>query len=221
MEKEQIDQLYHLMRVASCSSHEELLALSQLSRHLLSGGDYLSLIQYSAFYGEKYLLEPVFKALVDHHVDFDRVVEFGAGLGWLSRGLASLYARAGLNTIGTLTIDKRAWGGIGIVADLETAEGIEEVRSSLGITDLILMCDFLHCVEDPTAFIDEFPDWPMAVLEYMPGDPEYIVSFHEQLERFGASSFIPEDLPSTFIGRDVDIVDLDMYVLVLASRRLR
>jgi len=222
MEKEQLDELYHLLRVAALSRNPgDTIAAANIADHLLRGGNYLSLVQYSAYYGNKYLLDPVYEALDSSDIEFGRIVEFGAGLGWLSRGLAVKYAASGRRTATYTTVDKRAWSAMDVVADLETENGISVAQDMLCADDLIIMADFLHCVEDPTRFIDEFPQWPMLVLEYMPTNTEHIVSFHEQLEHFGASSFIPEDIPSMFLCRDIEVTNIEPYVMILATERIR
>ena len=96
MKKEDLDQLYHLLRVVSndAANHKDVELSSVvfgMCKHLLCGGDYLSLIQYCAYYGENFLLEPTFKAIVATKWVPLRIVEFGAGLGWLGRGLSLIH----------------------------------------------------------------------------------------------------------------------------------
>lgn len=221
MEKDQIDELYHLLRVVS---NEEMppiydVSLHQvitgMTRHLLGGGDYLALVQYSAFYGEHFLLNRVSQVLVEAGWDeaIERVVEFGAGLGWLARGLSHRFG------VTSYTFDKRLWGLIDEVADLEEQEGRDQVKAVLKGGDLIVMCDFLHCLDNAFDILAEFSDYPMVVLEYSPKDPEHMLSYATQLERFGASTFTQEDLDTLFFGIETLRVDLDPYVMILADRR--
>ncbi|GAJ01343.1 unnamed protein product, partial [marine sediment metagenome] len=75
MHKEQYDQLYHLLREASNTcEQDELITIGGLVSHLFAGGDYLSLIQYSALYGEKFLLEPTYDSLVEFGMKPKRIV---------------------------------------------------------------------------------------------------------------------------------------------------
>lgn len=221
MDRDQLDDLYHLLRVASNTKvprtydinlHQVIIGMT---RHLLAGGDYLALVQYSAYYGEQYLLPRAAQVLVEAGWDesIDRVVEFGAGLGWLARGLGHLLS------VPAFSFDKRPWGGIDKYADLETQEGRDCVVAELKDGDIIVMCDFLHCLSNAFDILAEFSSYPMLILEYSPSDPDYAESYAVQLERYGASTFSKDDLDTLFFGIETLRVDIDPYVMILADRR--
>lgn len=226
MNKQEIDQLYHLLRQASNISEdrkintktclmpqEQINVIYGLCRHLLAGGDYSALVQFSQFYGESYLLGPTFREI---KYKFGptwqprRVVEFGAGLGWLGRGLAAKFGMLPL-----LLVDKRPWPLINLVADLESQEDKEVVLHEMKEGDLIVACDFLHCLEDPYEVMAGFDKWPIAVLEYRPADVSYLESYSEQISRYGASPVTTAFVESTFPGRKRHLADIDPYALAL------
>ncbi len=218
MNQQETDQLYHLLRRCFLGDSRDRQAVVGLTRHILGGGDYLSLIQFSAMYGEKYLLQPTAQAIKDSDIAFSRIVELGAGLGWLSRGLASYFAKND-KPKEFITIDKRPWGAITLLADLESPSDIASVKSILQEQDLIVMADFLHCVIDPEDFISSFGSWPIVMLESMPSNPEHLVSFHEQLAKFWATSFSPDDIEDLFTDRETEVLTIEPYVLVSAGKR--
>lgn len=185
MTREQFDELYHLLRVASNeaaeSKDQELSStIIGITKHLLEGGDYLRLIQYSAYYGRNFLLEPTYLAMKEAGWEPTRIVEFGAGLGWLGHGLANKFG-----LLPNLFVDKRHWVLIDIVADLETEQGLKTVSAALRPGDFIVMSDFLHCIEEPEQLLQRFVDYPIAVLEYGTEGRLYENSFNVQLERYG------------------------------------
>ena len=220
MKKDRLDELYHLLREVfnegdKASSTEITDAIYGLAGHLLAGKDYLRLIQYSAYYGRTYLLEPTFKAISEAGWQPARIVEFGAGLGWLSRGLASKFKIADV-----FTIDKRIWVATSLVANLETTDGITAVIHQMKDGDLIVMSDFLHCVTNPKEILETFDQWPIAILEYMPVDQDYASSWEYQLKRYGGNPIDPGDLSKMLssLGRHTDIKDLEPYVLILIGK---
>lgn len=233
MNKEQVDQLYHLLRVASnitgeatmaiegkpmsiktgLTPHEQVSVLYGLCRHLLAGGDYSALVRFSQYYGLSYLLGPTYESIRQKEWEFTRVVELGAGLGWLGRGLASKFG-----FLPPLFVDKRPWVLIDVVADLETESGREDVLRRLRADDLIIAADFLHCLGNPEEVMKYFSGWPAAILEYSPADIECAESYSIQIGRYGASSIMPETFREMFPGRKVDIVDLDPYILLLVDK---
>lgn len=226
MTREEIDQLYHLLRKVSniageidtttgLTPAEEISVYEGLCRHLLSGGDYLALVRFSSYYGTKFLVEPTYEATKKTGWEFSRIVEFGSGLGWLGRGLS---ARLGL--LPCMFIDKRPWTLTDVVADLETEKGREQVLGEMRDGDLIVMCDFLHCLDNPEEVLEPFSKWPMVVLEYMPTNPGHRKSYFTQISRYGATPFHPEGVTGVFEalpGRSVDAVDLDPYLLFLVK----
>lgn len=234
MNKEEVDQLYHLLRVASnidvgtyttvngrpadyktgLTPAEEVSVLYGLCRHLFAGGDYLALVQFSQYYGSRFLLDPIYEAIREKGWKPSRIVEFGAGLGWLGRGLAFK-----LGFLPTLSVDKRPWTLIDVLADLETEEGIAKVLAELSPGDLIVAADVLHCLDDPREVMEHFLEWPVAALEYCPADTEYVESYSTQISRHGASPLVPETLRGSFPDRSVDITNLDPYMLLLVESK--
>lgn len=226
MNKEQIDELYHLLRVTSnivqgkpvnlktgLTPAEEVSVLYGLCRHLLAGGDYNALIKFSAYYGERFLLEPTYRAIQRQNWSPTRVVDFGSGLGWLGRGLA-----ANLGLLPTLFVDKRPWTLVDVVADLETEEGRTRVFSMMKDGDLIVMSDFLHCLDNPKEVMEPFSRWPVAALEYCPTRVDYRDSYSTQVSRYGAKPVSSEALQDIFPSRRIDAEDLDPYILLLVDR---
>lgn len=220
MNKEQIDEFYHLLRVVSNSAKPELTLTVQegidifhgLSHHLLAGGDYPALVKFLQYYGEKFLIEPAFEHLSKTGWKYERVVEFGAGLGWLGRGIAS---RSGY--LPTLFVDKRPWALIDVVADLETTAGMYQVLAEMKPTDLIVMSELLHCLDAPKGVMETFSEWPMLVLEYCPVNPEYRNSYNAQIKRYGAKPISAGAYPGIFSDRKVDAIDLEPYILMLIA----
>ena len=220
MDKEQIDELYYLLREVSNEGNRQQSteitdAIYGLAGHLLAGKDYLRLIQYSRYYGEKYLLQPTREAIADRWGTPSRFVELGAGLSWLSRGLTSWFRIKDI-----LTVDKRPWMAIDVLADLETSDGIIAVYDQLKDGDVIVMSDLLHCVGSMGDILRAFPKYPMVILEYMPTDVRYADNYREQLKRYGGNPIEPGELEGLLyrIGRKADIKELDPYVLILIDK---
>lgn len=221
MEKHELDTLYHLLRKVSNEGNQQTSteitdAVFGLAGHLLAGRDYLRLIQYSRYYGEKFLLGSTYSAIENHRWFPKRLVDFGAGLGWLSRGLAVKFK--GIPEV--VTVDKRPWGGTDVLADLEELKGIELVYSQMKNDDIIVMSDFLHCITNPKEILTRFSAWPMVILEYSPIDEDWAKSYGEQVGRYGGNCITPEALTKILegISRGVDIQDLDPYILILVDR---
>ncbi len=225
VKKEQIDELYHLLRVVSNGdiSTEEFARTGRpqrevnrifhgLSRHLLAGGDYDALIQFSAYYGSRFLLKPACEAIDKTGWAPVGIVELGAGFGWFGRGVSALF-----ESIPCLFVDKRHWVLIDIVADLETEHGLSKVLSAMREGDLIVAADLLHCLDDPKGIMSRFSKWPMAILEYCPISNDYAESYTTQLRRYGANPLATEVFEELFPGRRVDIVDIDPYILLLVE----
>ena len=219
MDREQTDELYHLLRTVSNDAaggdRNQNDAVIWLAEHVLEGGYYLGLIKYSAFYGEKFLLQPTYEAIRNTEWKFNRIVELGAGLGWLGRGLASKFKIADV-----ITVDKRLWGAINLSVDLEAGNGKLAVDEVLREGDLIVMSDFLHCVVNPVAILNAFPGYPMAVLEYMSTNELFAGSFNKQLKRFGGNPISAEEMLGIVksTGRYTTIMNFDPYVLILIDK---
>lgn len=220
MNKEQMDELYYLMReVSNEANRQQTTELSDavygLAGHLLAGGDYLRLIQYSRYYGEKYLLQPTYEAILEKGWVPGRFVEFGAGLGWLCRGLAVMF-----KVKDALTVDKRPWTSIDVLADLELGSGMWKVDTYLKDGDVIVMSDLLHCVDNPRGIMSAFPVYPMAILEYMPTNKVWASNYREQIARYGGSPIDPGELTGMLAGlhRHTDTKYLDPYILILIDK---
>ena len=218
MDKEKIDALYHLLREVSNDGGKSpglTSVIHGLTSHLFTGGDYLRLIQYCEYYGENFLLQPTHEAILEKGWEPKRFVELGAGLSWLCRGLSFMFSTGDI-----LTVDKRCWAGIDILADLETSDGILAVYDQLKDGDVIVMSDFLHCIENPEDILRAYPGYPMAILDYMPTNEDYADSYTTQLKRYGGDPIYPGGLEDMLckIGRKADIKDLDPYVLVLIDK---
>jgi len=220
MDKQQIDELYHLLRVVSnmgasgigYTAHEESDIVYGLARHLLGGGDYSALVRFSMYYGRRFLTEPVREAIAKAGWRPSRIIELGSGLGWLGRSVGAEF-----NLIPCLFIDKRPWAFTDIIADLETEQGLGKILSVMEDGDLIVAADLLHCLDDPKGIMSNFSKWPMAVLEYAPTNEDYADSYSIQIKRYGATPIRPEDFVDMFPGRKVDIVDMDPYILLLVE----
>ncbi len=217
MNSKQWDQLYHLLRVVSNSpDEEEHAAAAGIATHLISGeagGYYRGLLTYLSFYGKRFLLEPVCKAITVRKLEFKRVVEFGAGTGWLADGISEHFKTLHLK------IDKRQWTARTMPADLETKEGIDSVLGILRPDDLIVMSDFLHCLDNPTMTMANFPDWNTVVLEYVPYSSAHMRSYKTALERFGAKPFCDRGrIAQIFTFRKRNTYDLDPYILTLVGK---
>ncbi len=221
MEKGQLDELYHLLREVSNEGSRTYPtditdAIYGLAGHLFAGTDYLRLIQYCKFYGEKFLLQPTYEAIQERGWQPSRIVEFGAGLGWLCRGLAVKF-----KTADVITVDKRPWVGTDILTDLETPAGRDQVKLLLKDGDIIVMSDFLHCVESPLDILKAFPECPMAILEYLPVNRAYAESYRTQLRRYGGNPIQSVELISDMLGglgRKADVRDLEPYILMLIDK---
>jgi hypothetical protein len=201
MEKAFIDELYHQLRELCVTDDIPAKeAISGLVSHLTrSDGDYPGLLKFLDYYGTLYVLPYVMVALKSTPtlLSASRVVEFGAGTGWLGRGIA---LRLGGKP--TLFVDKRQYTLIDVVADLESKNGVKRVLDEMQPGDLIVMSEFLHCLEEPRKVMEQFTRWPMVVVEYMPYNHSYGKSWSLQLEKFGPSPIasIREVFPRSLIS---------------------
>lgn len=216
MTKEQLDELYHLLRVASndtTPSGEEAACIRGLVGHLLLRPNYEALVRYCAMYGGKFLLEPTADMIIDSSIRPNRIVELGAGLGWLGRGIAAKFGY-----LPTLFVDKRPWALIDEQLDLEKPDDVEKLKTMLNPDDLIVMCDFLHCIEKPMDLINALADWNIVLLEYFPSRVDYRESFDRQLYRYGASLFPLPSLQAALQTRMIQCRIINPYVLYLLGK---
>jgi len=209
-----IDLLYHLLRKVHNSNDPELIeSVSALSKHLLCGGDYPSLLKFLSYYGTNFLLEDIIPIMRDikQEEKFERVVEFGCGYSWLSLGLYPY-----LDYVPTWKIDKRNWSLVDLVADLETTSGQQKVLDTLKPNDIIIMSEFIHCLDDPYNVMLPFKKWPKVVIEYMPTyPPDFSISYMEQISKYGCSPVTLTYLLNEVFGKSISKVeDLYPYVLV-------
>jgi len=212
---EQYDELYHLLRlISNIGDPEETGAVNDLISHILGGGDYWGLINYSAYYGHRFIAADAVKAIKETGWDFSRIVELGAGLGWFGAEISARYAM-----LPVVTVDKRTWPSVTMVADLETEVGLEMLASELRPTDLIVMCDFLHCIDDPQELLVRLNTWPLAILEYYPEKSSRRLSYSIQIARYGATPLSSVDFSGMLFpeGREVKRVHIEPYELMLVE----
>ena len=189
MEKEFIDELYHQLRLLYLSGDtQEKEAIRGITSHLTQSsstqGDYVGLLRFLSYYGERFLLKAVENAVRSAKLKANRIVELGAGFGWLGRGLSNIF------NVPAVFVDKRQWVFTDVVADLETKNGRKRVLDVMEPGDLIVMSELLHCLNEPRAVLEPFRSWPMVVVEYSPtyrGDEDkgYADSYKRQIVEFG------------------------------------
>jgi len=205
MNKAQLDELYHNLRVMSFSEDiTQKEAVVGIVSHLTTPqGDYGGLLRFLNYYGDKYLLDDAVKLYTTHisSPNSRRIVEFGAGLGWLGRGLSNR-----LTTKPPLLIDKRQRAGIDIVADIESTNGAARVLDALDDSDVIVMSELLHCLDDARATMRQFMPWPKLIIEYMPkGDSfksaSYQSSYNRQIGALGCKPV--SSIGDIFPGSDI------------------
>jgi len=208
-EKDIIDHVYHFLRLLSNEENPEAAdAVSGLSSHLLGDGDYPALLRYLKYYGDTYLIDTIYQELDD--LEFDRIIEFGSGLAWLSNGIA---ARRGMTPV--ITVDKRPWGCTSVIADLEKHTDRRRIADSISTTDIIVMSEFLHCLEDPMEVMASFTNNYLVIVEYMPLNKQWRASYCDQLVRYNACSMSADFLNMMFGERVSKVVDIDPYVLLI------
>ncbi len=202
--REDYDSLYHLLRKLSNSDDEKgKRAIEGIFYHLSYGPDYEKLLAYAGFYGVRFLLPEVLELITTRpnllYSQESRIVDIGCGLGWLGAGIA------GELNLSSVFIDKRTNSVLGTLslpnkpsvyfADLETIEGMKILKGILMPGDLIVMCDFLHCIGNPEALLRMLAPWPKVILEYTgSGDASILSSYFRQLTRYGATAYSPEHL---------------------------
>lgn len=187
MDKDFIDRLYHELRLLCISGDpNESTAVLGITTHLTKpGGDYPGLLQFLAYYGSRFLLEHAYRAVCMHLEKPERIVEFGAGLAWLGRGLSNRFG------VPSLHIDKRQTPFIDLIADLEAEQGRKLVLSAMKDGDLIVMSELLHCLDDPREVLASFSRWPMLIIEFRGHDVrEYANSYVDQIAKFGCKPVV-------------------------------
>ena len=210
MNKQEIDKLYHDLRELCVSDDiQQKEAILGITLHLTTHGDYTELLRFLAYYGENYLLPRAVKFLEYNRIKFTRVVEFGAGLGWLGRGISQA-----ANNLPLVLVDKRQWTLIDIVADLESPEGRKRVLEQMQDGDLIVMSEFLHCLDSPRKVLAPFAKWPMLIIEYNSLSAAYMKSYNEQIAKFDC---VPvESFRKIFPSSKVISIRYENHVILLA-----
>ena len=186
MDKSQWDHYYHELRKLSLT--DDLIqkeAIVGITTHLTKpGGDYQGLLRFLAYYGELFILPDVIAFLeFNRTLKFNRVVELGAGFGWLGRGLSTNF------NIPAVYVDKRQFTSIDIVADIESVNGRQRVLDILKDGDLIVMSEVLHCLNEPADVMSSFAKWPKLVIEYQPVNQDFKKSYEEQIRKLGCTVF--------------------------------
>lgn len=197
MKEQELDQLYHLLRVCSNSPDEqERACMWGLCKHLFGGSDYLALVQYAAMYGEKHVLPRAVELLKTLEYIPSRIIDLGAGLGWLGRGLANEFG------IKHVSVDKRGWVLIDHVIDIEHPSGLEKFKELLVPGCLVTMCDVLHCLDKRTIMQlgDALSHHDSLVIEYSPRVKSHMESFRLQTCRFGSNGYTVLRLLDLFCG---------------------
>ena len=210
-----IDQVYHQLRIANTElSDNERVELLYIAIHLLSKeGDYPSLLHFLSYYGSKFVIDDVVQLVGISGIKFNRIIELGAGFGWLSKGLGEKFKVEYIQT------DSRKWGNIRQVIDIETAQGIQELKNNLLPTDLIVMSDVIHCIKPGKrqSLIDSFPNNDILVLEYLPRNAAQMRSFTKQIRLKGCVPLDRNDMLSLtprrrFINRSTSSHEMYIYI---------
>ena len=220
MESRNIDELYHQLRLVSLDDPETQRAIRSLCNHL-TGYSYEGLLEYSHWYGEKYTLPSVIKVLEAwrdpiRERKYTRVVDLGAGSGWLGLGLSRYL------DVPVIGVDKREWAGITFKVDLERTSGLTQLTMILRPDDLLVMCDFLHCLDRPSLILKVLNPWDMLILEYGGlAKTAHTNSYTQQIKKYGANPISWEQIYSILVDlRRGDLVceALDTYNLILSLK---
>lgn len=215
--KGDLDTLYHVLRKASLSDKETKKAVDSICTHLCRGPSYQDLDEWLSYYGKKYILPHVLDALANCHVKFSHVIELGAGTGWLGQEIAATYR------VDCALVDKRypiekmdnvwdrtysrpdghstTWSHL----DLETDDGLKALTNTLRPGDLLIMSEFLHCLDDPESVVASLVHYPWVVVEYDAADPIYGQSYIEQLAKYGATAY-PDLYRNIAVGRSRKLI---------------
>lgn len=188
MDKIQIDELYHNLRELYVTNDVlQKEAIEGLITHLSKpSGNYDGLLRYLNYYGEKYTLPSVLifmqRLAFPHKTNqYTRVVELGAGTGWLGRGLAKAF------NVPVLLVDKRQFYCIDIVADIEAVNGRKRVLDALLPGDLIVASELLHCLDNPEKVMESFTKYDILAVEYWPEKNSYRISYNKQISSLGCT----------------------------------
>ncbi len=223
MEKDQIDQLYHLLRQLSNESadpsdnidrlskltpSQEAAAIKGLVNHL-DKDNYSQLLSFCSMYGMKYILPSVIRIIRENEIHPARFIDVGCGNGWLGSNLGVRF-----NTSYKLVDKREHIMGIEVL-DLETHRGLEAFKDMLDDYDIITMCDFLHCVNNPEEILSALHDHHVVVVEYVPSLVSHMESYKAQLQRYGATPFNQDEIRDLLFPRVLDMIDIDPYEIYL------
>lgn len=212
MDKVQFDELYHnLRRLCVTEDMHQKEAVAGIVSHLTRPqGDYTGLLRFLSYYGETFLLPSIVEQLrsASKVLRFSRIVDLGAGFGWLGRGISNAF-----NLMPAVFVDKRQWVLIDIVADIESKNGVKRVLDVLRDGDLIVMSELLHCLNDPEETLRPFTKWPILAVEYWPLDALLRASYNDQIKKFSCKPIgnIRDVFPSSKIHTHV----MDPYTMWL------
>lgn len=213
MDKKQLDELYHNLRVLCVTGDlPQKDAVAGIVSHLTRPqGDYTGLLRFLDYYGGEYILPHVVKLLSshEHKLRFTRVVDIGAGFCWLGRGISNAFGQ-----MPALFIDKRQWPLIDTVADIEAKNGAKRVLEELRHGDLIAMSELLHCLGNPQEALRPFSPWPVLIVEYMTKNTQYYKSYNAQIKKFGCVP--PMNIKDIFPTSTVYAEIADPYMVWLA-----
>lgn len=176
-----------------------------LTVHLLSGGDYRSLLTFSNMYKKKYVLPELIQFINEDMGK--RIVDLGSGgLDW-GRKLAQ---EKGMDY---MCVDKRKWDGVDLVLDVER----EDLREYLKDGDILLMSEFIHCVDDLESLrpLEGYP-WVIVEPNLVRGSPLW-----RQLKEFGGNPRSIKEILTFLNEREWVWKKCGMYHLVKAAERGR
>jgi len=234
--QQEVDVVYHVLRKASLSC-DDWPAIDSLACHLFMGPKYEQLCDYLSWYGSKFIY-PAFKEELDRvlngmwsHRTFSRVADLGAGRGWLGGLLSIDYGKR------TLFVDKRdlvepsrlnyyangsAVPNMMMELDVETDSGLDFLERELQSSDLLVMCDVLHCIDDWAELLVRLSKrCDIAILEYTsPDNPQMAESYYRQLSKYGAQPMSSTRLESAVkvMFEESVMVDRHPYSFVFCSR---
>jgi hypothetical protein len=206
VKKDDLDMFYHLLRKFNELDRKQREILLGLACHLLDEPDYEALLDWLEYYGKQFIVPHVLPMLEQYKGKFFAVVELGAGKGWLGRAVAK-FLKAHY-----VPIDKRKEFNPLYCLDLEKGEDLYEMKILLHkyYPALVVMSEFLHCVENPEQILGRLHDQSVLIMEHKikgwAGE-----SFRKQLEWYGCNYKYLQVLPSFFKGRKVFEKDIYPY----------
>jgi len=197
MPQKQVDLLYHLLRVTHTMDKDTRETIYGLAGHILKKSNYASLAQYLDFYGNTYLLPQMIEFLNScGFVGTSQIYDLGSGTGWAGAGIARHYGTK------AVLVDKRSLvllryseeGYETLLVDLEHQSGVTSLLDSItsaGSADLVVICDTLHCLDNPKKLVEQLKDIaPILILEYVAqANDLWRKSYAQQLHNYGAQSF--------------------------------